>query len=90
MISPFLSFLSSSSLLLLYVLPYLLPPWSASKLQFLRLRGLFLVVEGEVRVRLTGSDVGRMRFLSQGLSLGGGREELDATTLNTLSTAEIY
>jgi hypothetical protein len=52
------------------------------------------VVEGEVRVWLTSSDLGRIRFLSQGvwqgLNLGGEGENLGATTLNTLSTGDIY
>jgi hypothetical protein len=44
------------------------------------------VVEGEVSVWLTSSDLGRTRFLSQGvwqgLSFDGGREKLGATTLH--------
>jgi hypothetical protein len=55
---------------------------------------IILVVEGEVRVWLTSFVLGRMRFLSQGiwqgLILGGSREKLGATTLNTLSTGDIY
>jgi hypothetical protein len=43
-------------------------------------------VEGEVRIWLTSSDLGRIRFLSQGvwqgLSLGGGREKLGDITLH--------
>jgi hypothetical protein len=87
--SPSSPFLLSSSFLLLYIPLYLIPSFSDSKLQFVCLRWLILMVEGEVRVWLTSSDLGRMRFLPQGRSAGPqlrwGREKLGA-----LSTGDIY
>jgi hypothetical protein len=61
-------------------LPFIgvIPPSFFELLQFVCLRWLILVVEGEIRVWLTSSDLGRMRFLSQGiwqgLSLCGGEK----------------
>jgi hypothetical protein len=79
--------LLTSCLSLLLCIPlYLLPSLGASKLHFVCLRGLILLVEGEVRVRLTSSDLGRMRFLCQGVPQGlslGGEEKNSLLLLST-------
>jgi hypothetical protein len=91
-VSPYFPFLPS--FLLLYIPLYFLPSLSGSKLKFVCLWWLILMVGGEVRVWVTRSDLGRTRLLSQGvwqgLSLGGEWEKLGTTTPNTLSTGDIY